>query len=263
MPKVLITNDDGIASPGLHELAAMAVDAGYDVVVAAPAEQSSGSSASITGASTDGHIHMKRHPLPALSRVPSYAVHAAPALIALIACHGAFGDLPDVVLSGVNRGANVGRAILHSGTVGAALTGGSSGSRGLAVSLAVGMDPSECHWASATAIARPILDAILDGPTGVVLNLNVPNTPEAAEGHVFAAALAPFGIVQTTAAEHRDDQVRLTVADLEHVQDPETDAAILQAGHSTLTSVTGIGAAALGHRFTGLVHGNGNAEERS
>jgi 5'/3'-nucleotidase SurE len=72
-----------------------------------------------------------------------------PGLIALIAARGAFGDPADVVLSGVNHGANVGRAILHSGTVGAALTGGLNGAWGAAVSLDVGMNPTEFHWDAA------------------------------------------------------------------------------------------------------------------
>jgi 5'-nucleotidase len=250
---ILVTNDDGIESPGLHELAAMAFETGHRVIVAAPARESSGSSASITGASPEGNITMDRHPIAALPDVRSYAVQAAPALIALIAAHGAFGDPPDLVLSGVNRGANVGHAILHSGTLGAALTAGSSSGRGLAVSLDVGMDPPECHWKSAAATARHLLGPLLDGPTGVVLNLNVPNTADPGPGRVRLAKLAPFGIVQTTAAEQGDDALRLTVADLESEQDPDTDAALLLAGHSTLTRVTGIGEAQLDGRYDGLV----------
>lgn len=122
MSTVLITNDDGIDSAGLHALAAVAIDEGLEVVVAAPASEASGSSASVIGADHDGHVHMSRREIAGLD-VPCYAVRAAPALIALIAAHGAFGDVPDAVLSGINRGANIGHAVLHSGTVGAALTG--------------------------------------------------------------------------------------------------------------------------------------------
>ncbi|UYO97695.1 5'/3'-nucleotidase SurE [Microbacterium sp. M28] len=126
MTRVLVTNDDGIDAPGLHALAAAAVSAGFDVVVAAPAKQSSGSSASILAEEADGRIRIGRRELDGLDGIPAHAVHGGPGLIALIAARGAFGDPADLVLSGVNHGANVGRAILHSGTVGAALTGGSA-----------------------------------------------------------------------------------------------------------------------------------------
>jgi 5'-nucleotidase len=237
MTTVLITNDDGIDSPGLHALAAAAFAEGLDVVVAAPATESSGSSAAILGAEADGRIHMDRREIAGLT-MPCYAVRAAPALITLIAAHGAFGAPPDAVLSGVNRGANVGRAVLHSGTVGAALTAGSNGARGLAVSLDVGMHPSVCHWDAAASVARSVLGALLDAPAGTVLNLNVPN--DAVVSTLREAPLAVFGIVQTTAAEHGEGEVRLTVADLAGERDELSDAAVLGEGHPTLTSITAI-----------------------
>lgn len=244
MTTVLITNDDGIDSPGLHALAAVAFAEGLDVIVAAPASEASGSSASIIGADADGRIRMERRHIEGLE-MPCYAVHAAPALIALIAAHGAFGPVPDAVLSGVNRGANIGRAILHSGTVGAALTGGSTGARGLAVSLDVGMHPVTHEWGVAAQITRGVLRSLLDCPGGTVLNLNVPNDGAAGDLAPREATLAPFGIVQTTATEAGEGEVRLTVADLEGAHDPHTDAALLEAGHPTLTAITAVGETAL------------------
>lgn len=244
MTTVLITNDDGIDSPGLHALAAAAFAEGLDVVVAAPASEASGSSASITGAEPDGRIHMERREVAGLA-MPCFAVRAAPALIALIAAHGAFGAIPHAVLSGVNRGANIGHAILHSGTVGAALTGGANGARGLAVSLDVGMHPVTHEWAVAARLTRGILRGLLDAPPGTVLNLNVPNHADAGDRPPRAATLAPFGIVQTTATEAGEGEVRLTVADLEGEHDPRTDVALLLAGHPTLTAITAVGEATL------------------
>lgn len=240
--RVLITNDDGIESPGLHALALAASAEDLDVVVAAPASESSGSSASIIGAERDGRIHMDRRTIDGLE-MPCYAVHAAPALIALIAAHGAFGPAPDAVLSGVNRGANVGHAILHSGTVGAALTGGSNGARGLAVSLDVGLHPQAHEWDAAARLSRRIFRMLLECAPGTVLNLNVPNHAGAGDLMPRAATLAPFGIVQATATEHGEGHVRLTVADLEGELDPRSDAAILATGHPTLTSITAVGEA--------------------
>ena len=241
--RALITNDDGIDSPGLHALAAAARDHGLDVVVAAPARQSSGSSASITAAEDDGRIHIDRRELPGLAGIPAFAVRGAPGLIALIASNGAFGDRPDLVLSGINHGANVGNAILHSGTVGAALTGGMGGARGLAVSLDVGFEPENFAWDAAAAVTRTVLPTLLALPPGTVLNLNVPNVHT--EADVREATLAPFGIVQTTMHRDGEHHVRLAVEDLPNDPVPGSDAALLAEGYATLTSITAVSAVPL------------------
>ena len=244
--RALITNDDGIDSPGLHALAIAAREHGLDVVVAAPARQSSGSSASITAAEDDGRIQIERRELPGLEGVEAFAVRGAPGLIALIASNGAFGEKPDLVLSGINHGANVGRAILHSGTVGAALTGGMGGAYGLAISLDVGFEPTVFEWDAAARVTRTVLPLLLAQAPGTVLNLNVPNATATAD--VREATLAPFGIVQTTMHRDGDDHVRLAVEDLPNEPVPGSDAALLAEGYATLTSITAVSSVPLGVR---------------
>lgn len=249
MTIALITNDDGIASPGLHALARAALDAGLEVIVAAPASEASGSSAAITGADPNGNVRMERREIDGLEGATCFAVQAAPAMIALLAAHGAFGGTPDLVLSGINRGANVGRVVLHSGTVGAALTAGASGGRGLAVSLDVGLDPDAHHWATAAAVAGPLIAPLAASPLGTVLNLNVPNVASLDGARPHPASLAAFGVVQTTAAVPGEGEVRLTVADLSGEFDPSSDAMLLQAGLPTLTALSGIGETSLPASF--------------
>jgi 5'-nucleotidase len=239
MTRVLVTNDDGIDSPGLHALAAAALAEGFDVTIAAPERQSSGTSASITAAEEDGRIHIERRKIGGLEQVPTFAVRGAPGLIALIGANAAFGSTPELVLSGINHGANVGRAILHSGTVGAALTGGLNGARALAVSLDVGFDPEILHWDAAAHVTRQVIPYLLDQPLGTVLNLNVPNAPSAPE--LREATLAPFGIVQTTMHRDGDHHVRLSVEDLPNEPVPGSDAAFLAEGYATVTSITPVG----------------------
>lgn len=234
MTRVLVTNDDGIDAPGLHALACAAAARGLDVTVAAPERQSSGASASIAAGEEEGRIAMERRTLDGLE-VPAYAVRGGPGLIALIAAHGAFGDPFDVVLSGVNHGANVGRAILHSGTVGAALTGGLNGAWGLAVSLDVGMRPKVFEWDAAARTTLEVLPFLLSLERGSVVNLNVPNAPD--HRGVREAPLAPFGIVQTTLSERGAQHIRLAVEDLPNVPQPGTDAALLAEGFATLTGI--------------------------
>jgi len=241
--RVLVTNDDGIDAPGLHALARAAVQAGHEVTVAAPAEQSSGSSASIMAEEEDGRIIVQRRTLESLPDVAAFAVHGGPGLIALIAARGAFGPPADVVLSGINHGANVGRAILHSGTVGAALTAGLNGAWAAAVSLDVGMNPSQYHWDSAADSAVQQLELLMSHPRGFVININVPNT-DTSRGAV-EASLAPFGIVQTTLTESTEHHIRLAVEDLPKTPEPGTDAAHLADGWVTVTGLEPVSQVAL------------------
>jgi 5'-nucleotidase len=135
--KVLVTNDDGVGSPGLHALARALVDDGHDVIVVAPDREMSGSAAAIGQVHIEAGIDAERVDLPRLDGVPAYAVAGPPGLCVLTARLGGFGDPPGLVVSGINPGCNTGRAVLHSGTVGAALTAANFGCRGLAVSIDV------------------------------------------------------------------------------------------------------------------------------
>ena len=238
MHRALITNDDGIDAPGLVALADAAAQVGLEVTIAAPATQSSGSSASIMAGESHGRIAVDRRTLEALPAVPAFAVHGGPGLIAMIAARGAFGPPPDLVLSGVNHGANVGRAILHSGTVGAALTGALNGAWAMAVSLDVGMNPTAFHWETAARSAIGLLPTLNAQPRGTALNVNVPNRPD--PRGVRQCTLAPFGIVQTTVAESEESYVRLAVEELPNIPTEDSDAACLAQGWVTMTVVDSV-----------------------
>ncbi len=232
-PRVLVTNDDGIDSPGLVALARCAVDLGWQTVVAAPAEESSGTSAGLTAAKDDRQVAVERRTLAELPDVEAYAVAAHPALIVLAACHDGFGEPPDIVLSGVNRGANIGRAILHSGTVGAALTGSVNGARALAVSLDVGEESTAPHWDTAADVTRDLLTRLAELPEGSVLNVNVPDR-EAVE-EVRWTRLASFGRAQHRVSQLDDATIEVSSVVVEGELEPGTDAALLAAGHVTVT----------------------------
>ncbi|CCH31913.1 5'/3'-nucleotidase SurE [Actinosynnema sp. NPDC047251] len=236
--RALITNDDGIGSAGLAALARAALEHGWTTVVAAPARESSGTSAGLTAAEDERRVAVERRELAGLPDVPAYAVAAHPAFIALVAAQGAFGGAPDVVLSGVNRGANVGRAVLHSGTVGAALTASLNGARSLAVSLDVGLEPQVEHWATAVAVAAGLFDRLAALPAGTTLNLNVPNRP--AVGPPRRASLAEFGMVRSRVKEADDGSITLTSVVVEGELPPGSDAAVLAEGHPTLTPLRSV-----------------------
>ena len=97
-----------------------------------------------------------------LPDVPVLAIERPPATAVYLACLGAFGDRPDVVASGINPGANTGHLVLHSGTVGAALTAAGLGVPALAVSLRWSED-GEYQWDTAGALAVPALEWVARG----------------------------------------------------------------------------------------------------
>jgi 5'-nucleotidase len=235
--RALITNDDGIDSPGLAVLAAAALESGLDVVVAAPVTQASGTSASVAAIGDDGRVVSERRALPGLD-VEAYAVAAHPGLISLIACRGGFGGKPDVVLSGINLGANVGRAVLHSGTVGAALTGHLNDITSMAVSLDVGLDGPEPLWDKAGEVVRVVLPTLLEMPAASVLSLNVPNVAEVRG--LRWAELARFGTVQSRVDDMGDGVVELVAVYSEESLVPGTDTALLAEGFATLTALRSV-----------------------
>lgn len=131
-PQILLTNDDGILSPGLWAAAEALSRLGY-VTVAAPREQVSSTGRSMPRTS-DGRIER------AMLRIneqewPVYAVGGSPAQSVLHAMHEIMPGPPDLVVSGINYGENLGTSITISGTVGAAMEGAASGVPSIAVSL--------------------------------------------------------------------------------------------------------------------------------
>jgi 5'-nucleotidase len=229
----LATNDDGVDSPGLHALARLAADLGLEVLVAAPTRESSGASASLGAVEDDGRIVVEHRRIGGLSDLRVLAVRAAPAFIVRAALHGAFGPEPDLVLAGINQGANTGNAVLHSGTVGAAMTAITYARSSLAVSLASSGD--QLRWATAVATARPVVEWLLEAESPVVLNLNVPNVAPAAVRGLRRAELAPFGVVQTKVTEVGRGYVHLEYSEIDPIREPDSDAGLLAHGWAVLT----------------------------
>ncbi len=162
--RVLITNDDGIDAPGLRALAAVALERAHDAYVIAPSSNNSGSSASILTVPQGRGLVLQPHSWPGWAPGTVSAVDAPPAMICRAAFQGSFGAPPDVVLSGINHGANTGRAVLHSGTVGAAFTAYQEQRPAIAMSLdVVGLvNTQQYNWATAAAIRGSVV-RLVDG----------------------------------------------------------------------------------------------------
>ncbi len=241
MKRALVTNDDGFDSPGLRALAEAARDAGLEVIVAAPAEQSSGASAALSAVRKQGRTVVERRELPGLDGVEAWAFQAQPGHIVVAALNGWLAPRPDLVLSGINHGANVGHAVLHSGTVGAALTAKISHTSALAVSLDVALHPTgEQNWHTAAGLLAPVLELLLDAPEATVLSLNVPDRPAAEVGRIRYARLARGGTVQARVDDVSGSDLRLGEVEVTDEPEPGTDSALLAAGHPTLTALRSV-----------------------
>jgi 5'/3'-nucleotidase len=250
MTRILVTNDDGVDAPGIRALAAAAHAGGHEVVVAAPHEEASGMSAALTAITVDGRIQVARR---SATPYPIFSVTASPAYIAVLATLGVFGPPPELVLSGINRGANAGNAVLHSGTVGAALTAAGNGCRAMAVSLdvlnpmagsvasggaaIVVPDDALLHWDTAAQVARDLLGWLAGAPERTVLNLNVPDRPRADVAGLRQARLAAFGQVQMAIADSGDDFVRTAVVTSGEPLVEGTDNDWLARGYATVTAI--------------------------
>lgn len=260
--RILVTNDDGIHSPGLHALARALVDDGHDVVVVAPTSDRSGSGAAIGKLRTDDSIEVEVQELPGMPEITAYGVDGPPALCVLAARIGAFGDAPTLVVSGINPGCNTGRSILHSGTVGAALTAANFGARGLAVSIDatagfvhestdVNSDVEETvteaqpeHWDTAARIAAASTEWLLAAEPKTVVNLNVPDVAMEALLGVRWAELAPFGTVRSAVVDSGDGRLQMELRATGVQLPPGSDSALVKAGYAAVTTIMGVTATA-------------------
>ena len=234
---ILLTNDDGIDAEGLHVLAQRFTLAGHDVIVAAPAYDASGSGAALGVFHADSHIDVRRMQIPDCD-APAWSVAGPPGLCTLAARLGAFGPPPEIVVSGINAGLNTGRAILHSGTVGAALTAQNFGAKGLAVSVEA---QSPWRFDTAATIALEVLDLLFEAPSRSVLNLNVPALSRAEIKGLRWARLAAFGAVRAAISEvETDGKLQIELRATDERLPPDTDTALCEAGHATLTTLVGI-----------------------
>jgi 5'-nucleotidase len=167
MPNILVTNDDGIHSPGIKMLAKALKKVG-DVYVVAPAHEMSAASRSLT----------LTRPLR-IDAVDKnhYAVDGTPADCITLAMNKILtGNLPDIVFSGINRGGNLGDDVTYSGTVAGALEGSMYGLPGIAMSL---IFSGEFDYTFAADLAADIARLVLKNgmPLGTLLNVNVPPGP--------------------------------------------------------------------------------------
>lgn len=197
--KILVSNDDGIDSDGVFALAD-AFKGWGTVYITAPTQEKS----------TSGHSLTLHKPLRLYNHGKNaWAVSGSPADCIFIGINEVVGTRPDLVVSGVNRGANLAQDVYYSGTISAAREAALMGIPAMAVSLAIdtkqwGKPGAKLHFASGAKQSEKVLKKVLrsmgdsnvhtDGlgywPVGMVLNVNVPNVPS---GKIKGVKLARLG----------------------------------------------------------------------
>jgi 5'-nucleotidase len=163
---ILLTNDDGVHAPALVPLR-RALEALGTVTVVTPDRDQSATSHSLT---LHRPLRIHRH------GDRRFSVDGTPTDSVLIAFHGLLGDKPDLVVSGINHGPNMGEDVFYSGTVAAAIEGAMQGAAAIAVSL-VTRDPADFEEPS-RFVARLAEETLKRGlPPKGVLNVNLPHRP--------------------------------------------------------------------------------------
>jgi len=183
--RILVTNDDGIYAEGLWALARSLQDVG-DVHVVAPDRDQSG----IGTAKTLLTIIRSQEVPPPVDGVPTYSVQGTPTDCVILAVESLFSEPFDLLVSGINAGANMGVDLFSSGTFAAALYGRSRDIPSMAVSVS---SLTEVKYDVAAQVARTLARRLLENPalSPPLLNVNLPNTDRDGVKGVQVTQLAP------------------------------------------------------------------------
>lgn len=150
--RILLSNDDGFDAPGMEVLKKIAAELSDEVIIVAPAKEQSGASRSLT---LHDPIRINKY------SDTEYSVEGTPTDCVMMALNHIFKDSPpDLILSGVNRGGNLGEDVLYSGTVAAASEGTLLGVRSIALSQCI-LDANEIYWETAEKLAPAIIKKLL------------------------------------------------------------------------------------------------------
>ncbi len=226
MREILITNDDGIHSPGIQAMAE-SVSALGRVTLVAPDRERSAASQSLT---------IQRPLRYEIVGPRQFAVDGTPADCVLIALHQILSGMPDLVISGINRGANLGHDVGYSGTVAAALEAAHNNVSAFAISLATWTDFNFDQAALVGArVAQRLLEAPLTPET--ILNVNVP------PGKLRGVKITRQGIrnAESMIVEHEDPRGRKffwfdqKYAPLKGAADQDVDWQAVKAGFVSIT----------------------------
>jgi 5'-nucleotidase len=239
MMKILLTNDDSIAAPGLWA-AARALAALGRVTVVAPASNYSGYGAALPPRHQLHYYPYERydgHPV----NVTAYGLAGTPSTCAQVGLSGVLGGGPfDLLVSGINHGANLGYDVFYSGTVGAALTAHLLGVPAIAVSLVAGPAGVQ-HWGAAEWVIDEVVRLWQDDRTTAApfFNVNVPNLPQPDLDEMLITSPGRTSFLSKyrfAPHSHEENVLAVTTTDSLVVrQEPWTDAWAVALGYVSVT----------------------------
>ncbi len=229
--RILLTNDDGVLHPGLAALRRAVADLGEVTVVAPDSPQSA------TGRSITLHDPIVCERVHVDGQFWGFGLSGRPADCVKLAIRELMAGRPDLVLAGINPGANAGVNVFYSGTVAAAAEGAMFGVPSVAFSLDTG---EEINFHRAACIARWVLDGLLEaglGP-GELINVNIPALSPRTPRGVKVIAQSTAGLTESYRLEERREGrcIYRLGEHYEHVAPPpETDVTALADGYITIT----------------------------
>ena len=235
--RILITNDDGVAAPGIKALAKR-LSKEHEVVVVAPATEKSGAGYSITFLYP---LFTKPYQIEGVD-VPAYAVEGTPVDCTKIGVGELAGFVPDLVVSGINRGSNLGMDTFPSGTVNAAIAAVHHGIPAIASSLC---GITEEHFDGVAEMTAQLVQYVQEHPMprGVLLSLNAPDIPSEEIKGIRLARLAPVGYSNVYERRTSPEGSKIyywPIASFHwrnHSDNPSTDGEWITDGYATVTPI--------------------------
>ena len=233
---ILITNDDGIAAEGLRQLTRAAIQAGHRVCVCAPDRERSAASHSLS------IVPALRVVETNVEGAPGWAVDGTPVDCARLGVYLTRDDPPDLVISGINRGPNLGGACIYSGTVNAAMEASMAGRPAMAASL---NSFRQKDYSAAAAITLKVATWALEHPLpqGVMYNLNVPDLPlSEIRGVRSTQVLAPEYLTEARyedfVSEYGHHYYFLTDGENRQKYPDDSDEVLVRNGWATVSALT-------------------------
>ena len=232
--RILITNDDGIGAPGIYVLEKIAAQLSDDLWIVAPAEEQSGAGHSLT---LTRPIRLRQH------AERRFSVSGTPTDSVTMALKKVMPEPPDLILSGVNRGANLGDDVTYSGTVSAALEGALAGIPSIALSQVysrediggdVTFDAAE-EWGP--RVLKPLVD--MSFATRTLININFPPLPAAQVRGIRVVRQGFHDYARGSVVESTDPRgfsyFWFGLHGIEQTPGHETDLEVIADGHIAVT----------------------------
>ena len=232
--RILLTNDDGINAPGLYVLEKIAAKLSDDIWICAPSEEQSGAGHSLT---LTRPVRLRRH------AERRFSVTGTPTDAVTMALKKVMPTPPDLILSGVNRGANLGDDVTYSGTVSAAMEGALAGVRAIALSQVYSREgmADAVPYDAAEAWGEKVLRPLIDMPFAPRTLINI-NFPAASADNVRGIRVVRQGFhdyARGSVVQGRDprgyDYYWFGLHGIQHTPGHETDLEAIDEGFISVT----------------------------